>query len=143
MTPEVWTSSLQRTQQTAAHLPYPSRAWKALDEIEAGACDGMTYEEVAAQFPDEFAARAADKLNYRYPRGESYRDVMKRLDPVILELERASHPVVVIAHNAVIRCLQAWFTGCALAEAPHLEVPLHTIFEVTPIAYGVEEKRWA
>ena len=29
--------------------------------------------------------RSADKLRYRYPRGESYEDVIARLDPVITE----------------------------------------------------------
>jgi 6-phosphofructo-2-kinase/fructose-2,6-biphosphatase 2 len=38
----VWTSSLKRTIQTAEYLDYPKRQWKALDEIDAGVCDGMT-----------------------------------------------------------------------------------------------------
>jgi hypothetical protein len=36
----VWTSTLKRTIQTARHLPFPKLQWKALDEIDAGACDG-------------------------------------------------------------------------------------------------------
>ena len=36
-----------------------------------GACDGMTYEEIEEQFPEEFVRREKDKLAYRYPRGES------------------------------------------------------------------------
>jgi len=32
-----WTSTLQRTIQTAAHIPFPKLRWKALDEIQAGA----------------------------------------------------------------------------------------------------------
>ena len=34
-----------------------------------GACDGMTYEEIEEQFPEEFVRREKDKLAYRYPRG--------------------------------------------------------------------------
>ena len=30
------------------------------------------YAEVKEKMPEEFAARARDKYNYRYPRGESY-----------------------------------------------------------------------
>jgi hypothetical protein len=30
--------------QTAQHLPYPKLTWKSLDELDAGVCDGMTYE---------------------------------------------------------------------------------------------------
>lgn len=43
---QVWTSTLQRTIQTAAGLPYNKLTWKSLDELDAGVCDGMTYEEI-------------------------------------------------------------------------------------------------
>lgn len=43
---EVWTSTLQRTQQTGAFLPFEKKTWKSLDELDAGVCDGMTYEEI-------------------------------------------------------------------------------------------------
>lgn len=42
----VWTSTMKRTIATAQHLPYPKKTWKALDELDAGLCDGMTYEEI-------------------------------------------------------------------------------------------------
>jgi 6-phosphofructo-2-kinase/fructose-2,6-biphosphatase len=38
----VWTSTLKRTIATAMYLPFPKLQWKALDEIDAGICDGMT-----------------------------------------------------------------------------------------------------
>jgi 6-phosphofructo-2-kinase/fructose-2,6-biphosphatase 2 len=43
----VWTSTLKRTIQTVEHLPYPKVSWKALDEIDAGVCETLTYEEIA------------------------------------------------------------------------------------------------
>lgn len=42
----VWTSSMKRTIQTAQNLKYPKLHWKALDELDTGVCDGMTYEEI-------------------------------------------------------------------------------------------------
>jgi len=42
----VWTSTLQRTIQTAHYLPFTKLTWKSLDELDAGVCDGMTYEEI-------------------------------------------------------------------------------------------------
>jgi 6-phosphofructo-2-kinase/fructose-2,6-biphosphatase 2 len=45
----VWTSTLRRTIQTASKLPYPKLTWKSLDELDAGVCDGMTYEEIAVR----------------------------------------------------------------------------------------------
>lgn len=43
--------------------------------------DGMTYKEIEQVYPEEFERRQADKLSYRYPRGESYYDVTLRLEP--------------------------------------------------------------
>lgn len=43
---QVWTSTLRRTIQTASLLPYEKLTWKSLDELDAGVCDGMTYEEI-------------------------------------------------------------------------------------------------
>lgn len=140
--PVVWTSTLRRTIQTAAELPWPSVPWRALDEIDAGICDGLTYAEVRSRFPEDFVARTEDKLRYRYPRGESYQDLLRRLDPVIIELERQRRPVIVVAHQAVLRALYAYLTDRAPGECPHLDVPLHTVIELTPRAYGNEEHRF-
>lgn len=41
--------------------------WRCLDEIDAGICDGLTYQQVLEQFPDEYRKRKEDKYNYRYP----------------------------------------------------------------------------
>jgi 6-phosphofructo-2-kinase/fructose-2,6-biphosphatase 2 len=37
---------MKRTIATARNLKYPKKTWKALDELDAGVCDGMTYEEI-------------------------------------------------------------------------------------------------
>ena len=140
--PAVFTSTLRRTRQTAAHLPLIPVAWRLLDEIDAGVCDGLTYAEIGERYPDEFAARQADKLHYRYPCGESYVDVIQRLEPVLLEIERERSPVLVVAHQAVIRALYGYFKGLQPDEVPHLEVPLHTIIELRAGPYGLDEERF-
>ncbi len=58
----------------------------------------MTYEAIQEKYPREFALRDQDKFNYRYPRGESYADLVHRLEPVIMELERQKD-VLVICHQ--------------------------------------------
>ena len=135
-----------------------------LREIEVGICDGLTYGQVQEMFPEEYDARQSDKLRYRYPRGESYMDVITRLEPVIFELERLRDPVIIIAHQAVLRCLYAYFLGpcsvqtntyscfisnaapCLLdlpaEEIPYLSIPLHTIIRLDKKAYGCKEKRF-
>jgi len=73
-----------------------------------GVCEGLTYEEMQDKFPQEFAWRDQDKLRYRYPWGESYVDIMARLDPVLLELEHEDN-VLVVSHQAVLRCILGYF----------------------------------
>jgi 6-phosphofructo-2-kinase / fructose-2,6-biphosphatase 3 len=137
----IWTSSLRRAVQTAAPLGRTAWAWRALDEIDGGICDSMTHAQIQEQLPEEYAARKRDKFTYRYPRGESYEDIILRLDPVIIELERTRKPVLVIAHNAVLRALYAYFQGVPRERCPYLDIPLHTVIELTPHAYGCHETR--
>eukprot|EP00090_Calanus_glacialis_P047292 TRINITY_DN9740_c0_g1_i1.p1 TRINITY_DN9740_c0_g1~~TRINITY_DN9740_c0_g1_i1.p1 ORF type:complete len:496 (+),score=111.89 TRINITY_DN9740_c0_g1_i1:228-1715(+) len=133
----VWTSWLKRTIQTAAAIDAPQERWKALNEIDAGSCEELTYEEIADKFPEEFAARDLNKLTYRYPGGESYEDLVARLEPVIMELERQGN-VVLIAHQAILRGILAYFMEKPLTELPYINVPLHTLIKITPVAYGCE-----
>jgi 6-phosphofructo-2-kinase/fructose-2,6-biphosphatase len=72
----------------------------------------------------------------RYPNGESYLDVIQRLEPVVIEIEREKESVVVIAHQAILRALYGYFTRAPLADIPTLEIPLHTVIELTPNADG-------
>ncbi len=139
--PVVWTSTLQRTVATAALIGRGAQSLRALDEIGAGVCDGLTYEEIKARFPDEFAARAIDKFRYRYPRGESYADVIQRLDPVIVELEGLRSPVLIVAHQAVLRALYGYLMGKPQDECPYLQVPLNTVIQLTPTEIGYDEER--
>ena len=44
----------------------------------------MTYEEIQEKYPKEFALRDQDKYHYRYPKGESYEDLVQRLEPMIM-----------------------------------------------------------
>ncbi|XP_018581199.2 6-phosphofructo-2-kinase/fructose-2,6-bisphosphatase isoform X1 [Scleropages formosus] len=132
---KVWTSHMKRTIQTAEALGVPYEQWKALNEIDAGVCEEMTYEEIQEHYPEEFALRDQDKYRYRYPKGESYEDLVQRLEPVIMELERQEN-VLVICHQAVMRCLLAYFLDKSAEELPYLKCPLHTVLKLTPVAYG-------
>ncbi|XP_053539852.1 6-phosphofructo-2-kinase/fructose-2,6-bisphosphatase 4b [Ictalurus punctatus] len=132
---KVWTSQMKRTIQTAEALSVPYEQWKALNEIDAGVCEEMMYEEIQEHYPLEFALRDQDKFRYRYPKGESYEDLVQRLEPVIMELERQEN-VLVICHQAVMRCLLAYFLDKSAEELPYLKCPLHTVLKLTPVAYG-------
>ena len=142
----IWTSTLKRTIATARHLAasnkgYNKLEWKALDEIESGVCDGLTYAEIASTYPEDFKARDDDKYNYRYRGGESYRDVVIRLEPIIMELERSEN-IIIVTHQAVLRCIYAYYMNVPQEKSPWMEVPLHTLIKLTPHAYGTKEERF-
>ncbi|KAI2650083.1 6-phosphofructo-2-kinase/fructose-2,6-bisphosphatase [Labeo rohita] len=117
---KIWTSHMRRTIQTAEAIGTPYEQWKALNEIDAGVCEEMTYEEIQDHFPEEFALRDQDKYRYRYPKGERQENVL------------------VICHQAVMRCLLAYFLDKSSDELPYLKCPLHTVMKLTPVAYGCE-----
>ncbi|WBW73030.1 6-phosphofructo-2-kinase/fructose-2,6-bisphosphate 2-phosphatase [Schizosaccharomyces osmophilus] len=137
----VWTSMMKRSMETAAYFDdeqYDIKAMRMLNEICSGICDQLTYEQIENMHPEEYEARALDKLNYRYPGsgGESYLDVIYRLQSVIVEIERMKHHVLVIGHRVITRIIVAYFLGCRREDIAHLNVPLHTVYCIEPQPYG-------
>mmetsp|Transcript_35191 Transcript_35191/g.84907 ORF Transcript_35191/g.84907 Transcript_35191/m.84907 type:complete len:520 (+) Transcript_35191:96-1655(+) len=157
----LWTSTLRRTKETAQFIKketisthkwdngdevdwiqFQGRARRNLDELYAGVCDGLTYKEIEEKYPDEFARRQEDKLSYRYPRGESYMDVTLRLETIVFDIERTREPILIVGHQGIHRLLYAYFTGLPRDKAPYVSIPLNTVIELAPNAYGCEEKRY-
>mmetsp|Transcript_19691 Transcript_19691/g.23423 ORF Transcript_19691/g.23423 Transcript_19691/m.23423 type:complete len:535 (+) Transcript_19691:57-1661(+) len=145
----LWTSTLKRTRQTARHIPSPTimvdgypwvqmlpRVFSNLDEIYAAACDGMTYANIEERFAKEAALRKKDKLSYRYPRGESYLDVIQRLEPLIQEIERHRESLLIVGHQGVLRMVYAFYAGIDRNDAPHQELKLNHVTILNPTAYG-------
>lgn len=100
-----------------------------LNELCAGKLDSLLYNEMREQYPREYEARANDKLYYRYPGvgGESYMDLILRLDSVILQLEQTRGNAIVVCDRAVCRVLVAYFErfgkdGADINELPHMDV---------------------
>jgi 6-phosphofructo-2-kinase/fructose-2,6-biphosphatase 2 len=140
------TSTMNRTIETASYLDDESglfdikKTVKILDEINAGICDSMTYAEVEETYPEVSYERKRDKMGFRYPNGESYYDVISRVQTYIVELERVKQPIVVIAHKAVLRCLYGYFAVLKIDSLSEIEIPLHTVIKITPQTYGYQEE---
>merc|ERR1712070_1279463 len=98
---------------------------------------------IKQDFPELWALREQDRLNFRYPGagGESYVDVIHRLGPVILELERSHSSLLVISHLAVQRCIFGYFATTKMDDIPHLDLEMHTLFELTPSPHGTHVNR--
>ncbi|KYM78171.1 6-phosphofructo-2-kinase/fructose-2,6-biphosphatase [Atta colombica] len=131
----ILTSRLRRTIATVRGIEAPREHIAALNELHAGVCEGLSYEEMQERYPQEFAWRDQDKLRYRYPWGESYIDAMLRVEPVIAELQ-CSNNVLVVSHQAILRCIIGFFLDKKPEELPYMEVPLHTIIRITSQGYN-------
>ncbi|KAL2351219.1 6-phosphofructo-2-kinase/fructose-2,6-biphosphatase [Cryomyces antarcticus] len=143
----VWTSMLKRSIQTSQYFDddeYEMKQMKMLDELNAGDMEGMTYDEIQTGHAEEYALRKQDKLHYRYPGagGEGYLDVINRLRPVIVELERMTDHVLLVGHRSVARVLLAYFKGLSREDVADLDVPLGTLYMLEPKPYGVDFKAY-
>eukprot|EP00457_Paulinella_chromatophora_P008917 gb/GEZN01008966.1/.p1 GENE.gb/GEZN01008966.1/~~gb/GEZN01008966.1/.p1 ORF type:complete len:430 (-),score=23.82 gb/GEZN01008966.1/:1-1290(-) len=145
----VLTSSLQRTLQTAEALFQRKPAYRnnhvctpRLNEIGTGICDGMTYAQVKQKYPELYQARKKNKYSFRYPMGESYADVIERVSPVMLELERHTSNVLLICHQALLRTVLAYFLEIPHAQMVNYPVPLHCVLKLTPGPRNVNIERF-
>jgi len=151
----LWTSSLKRTQETAEHIKHPTielegktwkqmsqRAYRNLDEVYAGEFEGLTYDQIKQREPTEASLRKIDKLGYRYPRGESYYDMIARLDQPMQQLETFKEPILIIGHQAVHRLIYAFLVGIPREKATEINIPLHTVIKIETDGTGaVKETR--
>ncbi|KAG2173214.1 hypothetical protein INT43_004588 [Umbelopsis isabellina] len=160
----IWTSMLQRAVQTvesfnAAEYDIKVNIFDSLTKYILALTisfvvfqlrEGMSYYEIQRQYPEEFAARQANKLYYRYPGigGESYTvysvapDVIHRLQSMIIELERMTQSCLIVTHRVVMRILLGYLLDWTHDEMPHMDVPIHTVYELRPKPYGTELKKW-
>lgn len=141
----VWTSMLKRSIQTAQFFDeeeFDIKQMRMLDELNAGVMEGLTYASIAEAYPSEYQLRKKDKLHYRYPGpgGEGYLDIINRLRPVIVELERMTDHVLLVGHRSVARVLLAYFRGLKREEVADLDVPIGMLYCLEPKPYGVEFK---
>jgi broad specificity phosphatase PhoE len=57
-------------------------------------------------------------------------------------MERTREPVLIIAHQGILRILCAYFKGLDRKDAPYVSIPLNNVIELTPHAYGCLETRF-
>ncbi|KAJ2542263.1 6-phosphofructo-2-kinase, partial [Coemansia sp. RSA 1933] len=144
---EIWTSMLKRTMETVEDFDperYRIKNIRSLNEIYAGRFEGMTYDEISRDFPEEFEARQLDKFFYRYPGigGESYADVVLRLQQVIVELERIRHSVLLVTHRAMARTLLSYFMDIPTTHMPEMDLPLGYVYACEPRPFGNYLRVW-
>lgn len=137
----VFTSSKQRTHEMAAPLleknPQAKHVIiKEFDEIHAGICEGMTYDEVRRTLPQEYAARTANKYQYTYPGGESYAMLNHRVARGLkkaLWLAGIAQHICIVGHQAVNRCILAEFLFRKQEDVPYINIPQQKYYHIVSV----------
>jgi 6-phosphofructo-2-kinase len=97
----------------------------------------VTWQEIQALDPTAFASysRSRNKLLHRWPGvgGEGYVDVINRLRPVIIELERMTDHLLLVTHKAIVRVLLAYFLGSQRDGLAKLDVAKNSVFCLEPV----------
>lgn len=54
----------------------------------------------------------------------------------------AQGDIIIISHQAVLRCIYAYLMNIPQTQSPWLEIPLHTVLMIEPRAYKTEVHRY-
>ena len=83
----IYTSPLRRAFDTAQAIAEPHRidlaTVEGLIEADVGKWEGMAWEQIRRQYPQEYEDFQRDQSQFPYLGGESYRDVSLRVLPVL------------------------------------------------------------
>jgi 6-phosphofructo-2-kinase len=109
----VWTSTSREVIDTTRHIRehLTCSRKKALDGLHYGTFTGSTLESIKKDAPKEYRLLKRNRIAYRFPHGESVLDMLDRLKPVLIEMERATQPIMIVSHHTVLQILLAYFTG--------------------------------
>eukprot|EP00760_Papus_ankaliazontas_P022070 PhM_4_TR18793/c0_g2_i1/m.77462/K01103/PFKFB3; 6-phosphofructo-2-kinase / fructose-2,6-biphosphatase 3&\ len=137
----VFSSQMQRARQTVmaaeatsgAAQSFQIREYAELNEMNYGDFAGKTKEQCRRDNPKMFERMMLDPYSYCYPRGEGYRTLCKRLEPVLLDLQQQEVPSLVVTHRAVLKVMQAFLLDRSPEESisPDHDVPLGCVIELS------------
>ncbi|MFC2342388.1 MAG: histidine phosphatase family protein [Negativicutes bacterium] len=120
----IYTSDLQRAFMTAERLAEkfsaPLYADEALRELNFGAWEGLTYQEIAERWPQEVKNLFGAPEKLQIPEGETFLMLQRRAMDKIHEIraENEGKNVAVVAHGAISKAILT-----AL-----LHIPLHYVW---------------
>ena len=72
----------------------------------------------------------------RFPGGESYSDLINRLESVIIDMEQHLGPTVVVSHVSVLQVLISYFRSTPVMECTGIEIPMGTVLKFVPLRGG-------
>lgn len=143
----IWTSTLKRTIQTAQFFPveeYLMKSFRILNNLSCGSFNNITEDDFKLLHPIEYMESIENRLSYRYPglSGESYLDVISRLKPIIIEIERLKDHVLIVSHRVIIRVLLCYFMNLNKEMLTELDIQHGYVYCIEPKPYGLDLNVW-
>lgn len=94
-----------------------------LRELNIGVWEGLVWQEIQKNWPNEWQARLADLVNFRVPQGENLLDVQARVMPVIDEIvaRHRGQELLVVGHGGVNRIVLLNAIGAPLGGMFNIE----------------------
>ncbi len=102
-------------------------------EIDAGICEGMSYQEIKRDKPDIYQARIQDKYYYVYPEGEGYVTMKDRINRGIkkaLFLSAMAEHIIIVGHQAANRMILSHFLYRREQDVPYIYVPQNRYYHI-------------
>ena len=100
----IFTSPLIRAQETAkiigGQINIGVEIVNALIEVNFGIFENMTWEEITKEYKEETDKWISQGFKYKFPKGESYDDIINRISSFIDNIEDNS---VIVTHFGVIQ----------------------------------------
>jgi broad specificity phosphatase PhoE len=145
----LYASDLRRATATASYvstaISMPTLIDPRLRELDAGAWTGMTGVQIAAKFPEEWAAWQKRNPDMRRGGGESYRMGAQRVTAALADISERHHGqrVLIVCHGGVMALHLAYMMDLDLSHTWHLVVSNTGINRVRPFAVAIngEPKR--
>ena len=123
------TSPLVRAHETARMLaaqsfdhPVEPIVRDALKEMRWGDFEGHHLDDLRARFGDVMAAWEAQGWDFRAPDGESPRDLLARITPVLAEIGDSGANTVAVCHRGVMRAALASAIGWDMTGKPPIKI---------------------
>lgn len=96
--------ALESARTLARYLRLDVEVDERLKEMNFGAWEGMTYDEITTKFPEAFRWWERDLLTFKPAGGESINELRMRVESFLRDLAaREEETILIVTHGGVIR----------------------------------------
>ncbi len=100
-------------------------------ERHSGEWEGLTIDEIARAYPQEWAARALDPFHHRPPAGENLPDVVDRIASFASELRALrTRKLAIVSHGIAGRALLTHFLNLSPEQANRVRQPNDLVYRL-------------